>query len=83
MHGTTAAVYVQPDKEGDLWQPLNILDEELKDGHALACADYLGVGSDQIVVGWRRDERQGDSWNQDVHSTGKRREEVARNKNIC
>jgi hypothetical protein len=22
-------------------------------GQALACADYLGVGSDQIVVGWR------------------------------
>jgi hypothetical protein len=53
MHGTTAAVYVQPKKDGDLWQPLKVLDEALKDGHALACADYLGVGSDQIVVGWR------------------------------
>ena len=30
-----------------------MLDKALKDGHALACADYLGVGSDQIVVGWR------------------------------
>jgi hypothetical protein len=53
MHGTTAAVYVQPKNGQGLWQPLKQLDRELKDGHALAVADYLGVGSDQIVVGWR------------------------------
>lgn len=53
MHGTTASVYTQPDQKQGLWQPLATLDEKLKDGHALACADYLGVGSDQIVVGWR------------------------------
>jgi hypothetical protein len=53
MHGSKAAVYVEPTKEGDLWQLVKVLDEALKDGHALACADYLGVGSDQIVVGWR------------------------------
>ena len=27
--------------------------DQLIDGHALACGDLLGVGSDQIVVGWR------------------------------
>lgn len=53
MHGTTAAVYTQPDKPGALWNLAAKLDQELKDGHALACADYLGVGSDQVVVGWR------------------------------
>ena len=53
MHGSKSAVYVQPDNESDLWQPIKVLDEAIKDGHALACADYLGVGSDQIVVGWR------------------------------
>lgn len=52
-HGSVSAVYTQPAKEGDLWQPLKVLDNALKDGHAVACADYLGVGSDQIVVGWR------------------------------
>lgn len=52
-HGSTSAVYVEPSKKGDLWQPVKVLDAALKDGHALACADYLGVGSDQIVVGWR------------------------------
>ena len=53
MHGSKSAVYVQPTKKGDPWQLVKVLDEALKDGHALACADYLGVGSDQIVVGWR------------------------------
>ncbi|WP_168565521.1 FG-GAP repeat domain-containing protein [Crateriforma spongiae] len=51
-HGSTSAVYVQSD-DGGLWQRQAILDQALKDGHALACADFLGVGSDQIVVGWR------------------------------
>lgn len=53
MHGSKSAVYVQPESKGELWQPIKILDEAIKDGHALACADYLGVESDQIVVGWR------------------------------
>lgn len=51
-HGQKCAVYAEPETPG-LWEPLEVLDNELKDGHALACADYLGVGSDQIVVGWR------------------------------
>jgi len=52
-HGSVCAVYVEPGKPGELWPSLKVVDEQLKDGHALACADYLGVGSDQIVVGWR------------------------------
>lgn len=51
-HGHRSAVYVQPEGDG-LWEPLQVLSDQLKDGHALAVADYLGVGSDQIVVGWR------------------------------
>ena len=27
--------------------------DDLNEGHGLACADFLGLGSDQIVVGWR------------------------------
>lgn len=53
MHGNASAVYTQPDRKGELWKLNRVLDEALKDGHALAVADYLGVGSDQIVVGWR------------------------------
>jgi len=53
MHGNKSAVYVEPEKKGALWSVAAVLDQELKDGHALAVADYLGIGSDQIVVGWR------------------------------
>lgn len=53
MHGTASAVYVEPENGEGLWPQLTVLDEKLKDGHALAVADFLGTGSDQIVVGWR------------------------------
>ncbi|MDB4614459.1 VCBS repeat-containing protein [bacterium] len=52
-HGNVCAAYVQPDKPGEHFTQIKELDNQLKDGHALACADFLGVGSDQIVVGWR------------------------------
>lgn len=52
-HGSVCAVYVEPAAGENLWPRLQMLDNELKDGHALAVADFLNVGSDQIVVGWR------------------------------
>lgn len=52
-HGAVSAVYSEPKNPGELWRPVHVLDRKLKDGHAVACADYLGVGSDQVVVGWR------------------------------
>jgi hypothetical protein len=51
MHGTTLALY-KPGGAGSLWKR-QVLDESLVDGHALACGDLLGIGRDQIVVGWR------------------------------
>ncbi len=53
LHGVVSAVYAEPKGGKGLWERLTALDEKLKDGHALACADLLGIGSDQIVVGWR------------------------------
>ena len=50
FHGTTSAVYTQ-DAEGK-WVRQQLLDG-FKEGHAVACADFLGTGSDQYVVGWR------------------------------
>jgi len=52
-HGNVAAAYTEPDQPGQPWQPCPVLDDKIKDGHAVACADYLGVGSDQVIVGWR------------------------------
>src|SRR5262245_61217809 len=54
MHGNTLAIYTQPasGSASRLWKR-QTLDESLVDGHALACGDLLGIGRDQIVVGWR------------------------------
>lgn len=62
MHGTRSAVYVEG-TPGDLgsWTQLEVLSDELIDGHAIAVADFLGIGSDQIVVGWRAMHPKGSS----------------------
>jgi len=54
MHGNQVAVYTAPsvDAATGLWER-QVLDSSFKEGHALACGDLLGLGSDQIVAGWR------------------------------
>ena len=52
MHGGVSAAYVDPGTNRGLW-PRTLLDDTLKDGHAVVIADFLGVGSDQVAVGWR------------------------------
>jgi hypothetical protein len=53
MHGTNLVVYTNKllDRE--------VLDSNLKEGHALQAADVLGLGYDQIVAGWRTPNREG------------------------
>jgi hypothetical protein len=53
MHGVASAVYSEQDSPEKLWDRIAVLDDSIRDGHALAVADYLGVGNDQVVVGWR------------------------------
>lgn len=36
-----------------------VLDEALRGGHALAVADFIGQGRDQIVAGWREPDKAG------------------------
>ena len=48
-HGSVVAVYV---KNKNAWSRV-VLDSSLKDGHALVTGDFLGLGYDQIVAGWR------------------------------
>jgi hypothetical protein len=54
MHGTQLTVYTTKSAAAanDLWDR-HVLDSSLKEGHALACGDLLGLGSDQVVAGWR------------------------------
>jgi hypothetical protein len=59
MHGNQLVLYTPPDSaSGPFWNR-HLLDSTLKEGHALACGDLLGNGSDQIVVGWRGKNEQG------------------------
>jgi len=51
MHGNTVACY-KAQSSNTLWSK-QVLDESLKDGHAVVVADFLGCGSDQIIAGWR------------------------------
>jgi hypothetical protein len=52
MHGNAAVVYTEPSAPGKLWDR-HVIDDTIVDGHAVACADLLKMGRDQIVVGWR------------------------------
>ena len=47
MHGNSLAIYRPGGQK-------TVLTDSLKQGHALACADLLGEGRDQVVVGWRQ-----------------------------
>ncbi len=53
MHGNELAVYTGlPIQQGEE-ASRRVLTDKLNQGHALACGDLLGLGSDQITVGWR------------------------------
>ena len=53
MHGHELVIYHNPDQR-------QVLTSSLKQGHALAIADVLGQGWDQIVVGWREENDSGE-----------------------
>ena len=53
MHGNAVVVY---QKSGG---GRSVLDDQLKEGHALAIADFLGNGSEQVVAGWRSQDADG------------------------
>ena len=51
MHGNAVIAYTSTDQNPK--RQRRVLSDKLTEGHALACGDLLGAGSDQIVVGWR------------------------------
>ena len=54
MHGQQLVVY-----QGTDYTERLVLNDDLQQGHALACADLMGLGYDQIVVGWREPNSKG------------------------
>ena len=60
MHGNMLALYRPDTAHSESTKPLRtVLDSTLADGHALACGDVLGLGRDQVVVGWRAMQKPG------------------------
>lgn len=53
MHGNTLVVYTNQHLDRE------VLDSNLKEGHALQSADILGLGYDQIIAGWRAPNKEG------------------------
>ncbi|MES2659268.1 MAG: VCBS repeat-containing protein [Verrucomicrobiota bacterium] len=56
MHGNTVAIYPERAKA---FVTRIVADETLNQGHALVTGDFLGIGSDQIVAGWREPTKDG------------------------
>jgi sugar lactone lactonase YvrE len=54
FHGNQLVVYspIRPGTPRKLWRRTVVCDD-MKQGHAIACADFNGDGTDEIVVGWR------------------------------
>ncbi|HRH58973.1 MAG TPA: VCBS repeat-containing protein [Chitinophagaceae bacterium] len=48
MHGTNVVTYLKDEAMKRI-----VLDDNVKEGHALAVADFLNTGSAQVVAGWR------------------------------
>ncbi|MEC7883257.1 MAG: FG-GAP and VCBS repeat-containing protein [Verrucomicrobiota bacterium] len=63
MHGSQLSVYTLNNQKNSepnnkKWQR-NIIDDTLDQGHALATGDFMSMGADQIVAGWRGTRRTG------------------------
>jgi hypothetical protein len=51
-HGDKIVVYTPPNGSGALWDR-HVLDDKLKWGHAVWCADLDGDGGDELIIGVR------------------------------
>lgn len=58
FHGHQVVVYTPPEPGKSAWQR-HVIDDTLQAGHAVATGDLLGLGYDQLVVGWRQPNADG------------------------
>lgn len=57
MHGNE--VVINPEEADGLWsQKRIVIDDSLNQGHALAAGDFLGLGYDQVIAGWREPSKK-------------------------
>ena len=61
-HGNQVVVYLTSEKGKDgLWQRI-VLDEQLRWGHGVWCADLDGDGNDELIIGVRDNPAKGDTF---------------------
>jgi hypothetical protein len=60
-HGHQVVVYTEPAEKGKMWDR-HVIDEQLRWGHAVSCADLDGDGSDEIIIGVRDDPKDTDAF---------------------
>jgi hypothetical protein len=51
-HGDQVVVYTEPAAAGSMWDR-HVIDEELRWGHGVWCADLDGDGGDELIIGVR------------------------------
>ena len=62
-HGEQVVVYTEPTATGTLWDR-HVIDEQLRWGHAVACADLDGDGNDELIIGVRDNPAKNDKFTQ-------------------
>ena len=60
-HGNQVVVYTPPDKPGELWHR-EVIDDHLRWGHGVWCADLDGDGDEALIIGVRDNPGKGDSF---------------------
>lgn len=60
-HGHQVVVYTEPSDPSQLWDR-HLIDDQLRWGHAVWCADLDGDGNDEIIIGVRDDPEKTDTF---------------------
>jgi hypothetical protein len=60
-HGEQVVVYTEPADKGKMWDR-HVIDEQLRWGHGVACADLDGDGNDELIIGVRDDPSNTDKF---------------------
>ncbi|MEZ6140290.1 MAG: VCBS repeat-containing protein [Zavarzinella sp.] len=58
-HGYQVVVYTPPAKDGEMWER-HVIDDHLRWGHAVNCADLDGDGGDELIIGVRDNQPRGE-----------------------
>jgi len=60
-HGNQVVVYTTPEMAGPVWER-HVIDEQLRWGHGVWCADLDGDGSEELIIGVRDNPAKGDKF---------------------